>query len=435
MEPTEPFPAQPEPAIEPPDEPAVEPSAEPSAEPVDEPSAEPARPASQPNRALDAAIALALFAATFAVYFVSMRFEGPTPYDFHVLLANAIVNGQVNLPSTRGSSSRSGREVLHRLPARAGALLLAPIAYFWGPNISQQYFSVDGSLNVVLCYATLRTLFQSRAVAVWVAILHASGRSPGTTPRSARLVLRSHRRNRVPLALPPRSVRTRHFFWTGLFLSVAFLSRLTTMVGGIFFRSTSSATSSRSPDGNRASTGGTCCARRRRRSRSPRPPLQLPPLRDDRGSRLHPWSSTPRIRPTCTALQREVRLGSPARDVHHDAAGPPAVALPGSVALRDGHLIATPALIPMLRARLTRLTFASAIAALFIAAPNLMHGGNGFTQFGYRHTLDFLPFLLILIASGMREHVGRIAAALILASIVVNAWGVYTLSVLRIEGF
>ena len=69
--------------------------------------------------------------------------------------------------------------------------------------------------------------------------------------------------------------------------------------------------------------------------------------------------------------------------------------------------IATPALILMLRAPLTRLTFASAIAALFIAAPNLMHGGNGFTQFGYRHTLDFLPFLLILIASGMREHVGR----------------------------
>jgi len=156
MQPTEPFPAQPEPAIEP--------SVEPSPEPVAEPSAEPARPASRPNRALDATIALALFAATFAVYFVSMRLEGPTPYNFHVLLANAIVNGQVNLPQLSWLELAEWQGKFYTVFPPGPALLLTPIAYFWGPGIDQQFFSVAiGALNVLLCYATLRTLFQSRA--------------------------------------------------------------------------------------------------------------------------------------------------------------------------------------------------------------------------------------------------------------------------------
>ena len=435
MQPTEPFPAQPEPAIEP----SVEPSVEPSPEPVAEPSAEPARPTSRPNRALDATIALALFAATFAVYFVSMRLEGPTPYNFHVLLANAIVNGQVNLPQLSWLELAEWQGKFYTVFPPGPALLLTPIAYFWGPGIDQQFFSVAiGALNVLLCYATLRTLFQSRAVAVWVAILHAfgtiawyhaevgSGWYCGHTVAIAFLWLSL-------LA----ALRGKHFFWTGLFLSVAFLSRLTTMVGGIFFpiyffgdfvtlagrhsrihwRNVLALAAGVAPGvlgyylynylrfGTIEDLGYTLVLH-------PRDPSYVHGLFSVKYVWIHlneMFTMMPRVLPQWPYLAPSVF----------------AMAI----------WIATPALILMLRAPLTRLTFASAIAALFIAAPNLMHGGNGFTQFGYRHTLDFLPFLLILIASGMREHVGGIAAALILASIVVNAWGVVTLSVLKIQGF
>jgi hypothetical protein len=58
-----------------------------------------------------------------------------------------------------------------------------------------------------------------------------------------------------------------------------------------------------------------------------------------------------------------------------------------------------------------------------------MHGGNGFTQFGFRHTLDFMPFLLILTASAMRDRVRWWMIALIVLSIAINLWGVLMLSV------
>ena len=98
--------------------------------------------------------------------------------------------------------------------------------------------------------------------------------------------------------------------------------------------------------------------------------------------------------------------------------------------------IATPALVLTLRAPLfDRLTVAAWAAVLLTAVVDLSHGGNGFTQFGYRHTLDFLPFLLLLVAAGMRGHVGRVTKSLVAASILVNTWGVVTLSVLRIHTF
>jgi len=432
MPPTEPFPWSPL-------EPAIEPAAEPPPEPSIEPSAAAVTVSSRPSRALDVVIALALFAATFAVYYVSMRYEGPTPYDFHVLLANAIVHGQVDLPQLSWLELAEWQGKFYTVFPPGPALLLAPIAFFWGPGLNQQIFSVAiGALNVLLCYATLRTLFRSRAVAVWVAILHAfgtiawyhaevgSGWYCGHTVAIAFLWLSL-------LA----ALRGKHFFWAGLFLSVAFLSRLTTMVGGIFFpiyffgdfvtiagrqsrihwRNVLAMAAGVAPGvlgyylynylrfGTIEDLGYNLVIH-------PQDPSYVHGLFSTKYVWIHlneMFTTMPRVLPQWPYLA------------------------PSLFAMAIW--IATPALVLMLRAPLTRLTFASAVAALFIAAPNLMHGGNGFTQFGYRHTLDFLPFMLILVASGMRERVGWIAAALILASIVVNTWGVVTLSVLKIEGF
>jgi hypothetical protein len=53
-----------------------------------------------------------------------------------------------------------------------------------------------------------------------------------------------------------------------------------------------------------------------------------------------------------------------------------------------------------------------------------MHGASGFVQFGYRYTLDFTPFLVLLTASDIGCDLSWWKKALIIASIAVNAWGV-----------
>ena len=89
----------------------------------------------------------------------------------------------------------------------------------------------------------------------------------------------------------------------------------------------------------------------------------------------------------------------------------------------------TPAFILMIFARFrTKIAIASILTIIAIAIPSLLHGGNGFSQFGYRHTLDYMPFLLLLTASGMRDMVKWWTKLLIFLSILINFWGVIMIS-------
>lgn len=71
-----------------------------------------------------------------------------------------------------------------------------------------------------------------------------------------------------------------------------------------------------------------------------------------------------------------------------------------------------------------KIVIASVIAIFFCALPSLLKGGNGFTQFGYRYALDYMPFLIILCASGLRNRVNWFSKILICLSILINLWGV-----------
>jgi hypothetical protein len=69
-----------------------------------------------------------------------------------------------------------------------------------------------------------------------------------------------------------------------------------------------------------------------------------------------------------------------------------------------------------------------------IAIVNLMHFSQGWVQFGYRFSLDFMPFLLVALALGTerflgpREAPGRwrmvVAGGLVAASVAIQAWGI-----------
>ena len=59
-----------------------------------------------------------------------------------------------------------------------------------------------------------------------------------------------------------------------------------------------------------------------------------------------------------------------------------------------------------------------------VAIPIITYWSVGWIQFGYRYSLDFLPFMAILVASGMRYRLDGLKVAVILLCCGVNLWGV-----------
>ena len=71
--------------------------------------------------------------------------------------------------------------------------------------------------------------------------------------------------------------------------------------------------------------------------------------------------------------------------------------------------------------------------ALLVAAPLLLHGTVGFTQFGYRHSLDFILLLLIPLAFAFERLGRKISLAFVGLCLLINFWGalLFQLGILR----
>ena len=65
------------------------------------------------------------------------------------------------------------------------------------------------------------------------------------------------------------------------------------------------------------------------------------------------------------------------------------------------------------------------ITTAFVALPVLLYQNSGWVQFGYRFSLDYMVFLLMLLAVGGRP-LTRIGKGLIIAGVVINLFGAYT---------
>jgi hypothetical protein len=74
----------------------------------------------------------------------------------------------------------------------------------------------------------------------------------------------------------------------------------------------------------------------------------------------------------------------------------------------------------------SRLMAGASLAILLIALVNLMHFSQGWVQFGYRFSNDFVVFALPLVAVGMgrRGGVGLLGFWLVVAAVAINLWGV-----------
>ena len=64
-------------------------------------------------------------------------------------------------------------------------------------------------------------------------------------------------------------------------------------------------------------------------------------------------------------------------------------------------------------------------ATVLTALPSLLYSVNGFEQFGMRHSLDFIPFMLPLVARGLVRCPSTLSFGLIVCSIAANAYGVW----------
>ena len=92
-----------------------------------------------------------------------------------------------------------------------------------------------------------------------------------------------------------------------------------------------------------------------------------------------------------------------------------------------GLFFTTPAFIYIFKGPWTSLSKKAALAVLCILPILITHGTVGFTQFGYRFSLDFTPFLLLLTAKGMRDKLGWSEKTLIIISILINLWGIVSI--------
>ena len=64
-------------------------------------------------------------------------------------------------------------------------------------------------------------------------------------------------------------------------------------------------------------------------------------------------------------------------------------------------------------------------AALLTAIPNFVYYVNGFAQYAMRHSLDFIPFLFVLMILAARERLAVWAKVLIAYSCAANLYGVW----------
>ena len=63
-------------------------------------------------------------------------------------------------------------------------------------------------------------------------------------------------------------------------------------------------------------------------------------------------------------------------------------------------------------------------AVFLTAMPVFMYyGGGGASTYGYRYAMDFVPFLLALVAVALKSHFGSLERALIGLSVVFVCYG------------
>jgi hypothetical protein len=382
-------------------------------------------------------VALSLFAITLVVYFLSYAGEGKNA-NYFVVLADAFLHGRINIlenpPWLNELVTWQGKYYVVFPPMPA--ILLLPFVAIFGNQFPQPYLSILlGAANVSLSYLVFSKFFKHK-IALSTAILYAFGTIQWYHAEVGSAWYFAHICAAFFLWLLILEVTHRkRLFLIGLLIGAAYLSRIPTILSFLFvlvyLYKDFTNTKIRDFPYNLKSFFllglGISVA------------VIFNALYDlirfgvpyDIGYTLLPVLKEPWYKYGFVSINyipihlKEMLWGLPVFK-----SSPPYI-IPNLFAMSI--FLLTPAFILMFRARIKdKFILAAFISMIVIMIPELMHGGNGFSQFGYRHTLDVLPFMLILVASGMRDKLSWWIKGLIFISIIINLWGVIMISFLNI---
>lgn len=380
------------------------------------------------NRTLS--ISLILFLTALIVYLLSYKGEGKN-YNYFVLLADAFLHGRfylaVNPPWLNELVEIQNHFYVVSPPMPA--IILMPFVFLFGSSFPQPILSIlIGSLNVALSFIVIFNYFKSEKLALWMSILFGFGTihwyhaEVGSSWYVAHIIAIFF----IWLALLEIKTKQR-LFLIGLLISFAFLSRIPTIFAAVFpliflyekFRNLKSITlyALGLTSGilinslyNFLSFGSFLNAGY----------FLIPNILNE------PWYRYGLVSPRYIPLHlNEMFTALPQFKQNFPFVIPSLFAM--------SIFFTTPAFLFSFLAKFKkRLELVSLLTLITIALPNLMHGGNGFTQFGYRHTLDFMPFILFLTASGMKNVNSLIVKFLIILSVFINLWGVLMISFFKL---
>ncbi|HBQ50954.1 TPA: hypothetical protein DD690_03155 [Candidatus Daviesbacteria bacterium] len=365
-----------------------------------------------------------MLAITLLVYSISNRGEG-AQWNHFVYLADAFLRGHLYIPNILTElASWNGHYFVVYPPMPA--ILLMPFVAIFGTSFYQPVLSIVlGAVNVLLAYTVLLKLFKSSTISLWISLLYAFGTiqwyhaEVGSSWYVAHIVALFF----LWLALL-EIVTKQRLFLIGLFIGAAYLARLPTILSVVFvfiyLRQTLNIKNiflfllGLSPGilfngfynylrfGTIFDVG-----------------YSLLPIFNE------PWYKYGLFSIRYLPLHlKEVFTSLPAFSKN-----PPFI-IPSIYIMAIW--FTTPAFLLIIKAKFkTKLALASLIAVIIIALPGLLHGNNGSTQFGYRFALDFMPFLLLLMASGIINRFNWQVKLLIILSVLVNLWGVIMISFLN----
>ena len=87
-----------------------------------------------------------------------------------------------------------------------------------------------------------------------------------------------------------------------------------------------------------------------------------------------------------------------------------------------GLFFTTPAFLYIFNTHINRFTLAAIIATLITLVPLTLHGTTGWSQFGYRYSMDLFPMLAVLTAAGMRHQMTPLKWGAVILSCFIGAW-------------
>ncbi len=387
---------------------------------------------------------IGLFFVTFIIYYFSHHTHLDDFFNYYVLLANGFLNGHLYVsshPSWLNELVFWNNHYYVIYPPMP-AILLIPEVLLFGANFSQPLLSMClGATNVGLSYLVFKKLFQKNNLALWMAILNGFGTIQFYQAEVGSAWYLAHIVALLFIWLSLLEVFTRQRLWLiGLLIGGAYLARLPTILVIIFpllflqekFISLD----------------------------TKHPKVYVKPLLSlgigvliavlinwlynylrfgtisDFAYTIYLNSQSPEI------IQNWFRHGFfsvyylPERLKDIFLSLPVFISSPPFV-IPSMYVMAiwftTPALFLILCASFKkRLVWTSLLTALVVAIPSLIKGGNGFSQFGYRYSLDFLPFLLIMVASGFNNRNNFFTKALLVLSILINIWGIIMIEFLNL---